>query len=220
MLLVLAAGLVISQRLKTASTAPAPQRKALPLAARPAPVPTQNAEATTQATAPATLSSATQTVMGATTKATPTTSGIAAGDRIAQLANAGNPTAETILGLKFLDGQGVAVDQSQAGKWLARAAEQGQPVAQYRLGTMYERGLGFAADPVKAAKWYEAAATRRQPQGDAQSGRHALAEGAGGRKDMAEAVLWFSKAAALGLTDSQFNLAVLYERGDGGYRKA
>jgi localization factor PodJL len=32
---------------------------------------------------------------------------------------------------------------------------------------------------------------------------------------MAEAARWFAKAAALGLSDSQFNLAVLYERGDG-----
>jgi localization factor PodJL len=32
---------------------------------------------------------------------------------------------------------------------------------------------------------------------------------------MASAAQWFAKAAALGLADSQFNLAVLYERGDG-----
>ena len=32
---------------------------------------------------------------------------------------------------------------------------------------------------------------------------------------MADAARWFAKASALGLSDSQFNLAVLYERGDG-----
>jgi localization factor PodJL len=32
---------------------------------------------------------------------------------------------------------------------------------------------------------------------------------------MAEAARWFAKAASFGLSDSQFNLAVLYERGDG-----
>ena len=32
---------------------------------------------------------------------------------------------------------------------------------------------------------------------------------------MTEAARWFVKAASLGLADSQFNLAVLYERGDG-----
>jgi len=32
---------------------------------------------------------------------------------------------------------------------------------------------------------------------------------------MTESARWFTKAAALGLSDSQFNLAVLYERGEG-----
>jgi localization factor PodJL len=32
---------------------------------------------------------------------------------------------------------------------------------------------------------------------------------------MTLAARWFAKAAALGLADSQFNLAVLYERGEG-----
>ena len=32
---------------------------------------------------------------------------------------------------------------------------------------------------------------------------------------MANAARWFAKAASLGLSDSEFNLAVLYERGDG-----
>ena len=32
---------------------------------------------------------------------------------------------------------------------------------------------------------------------------------------MPDAARWFAKAAALGLPDSQFNLAILYEKGDG-----
>jgi localization factor PodJL len=43
----------------------------------------------------------------------------------------------------------------------------------------------------------------------------AYAEGSAGPKDTTEAARWFAQAAALGLSDSQFNLAVLYERGDG-----
>ncbi len=146
--------------------------------------------------------------------ATPTPAPAASNDRIVQLANANNPLAETILGLKYLDGQGVPVDLVQAGKWLGRAADHGNAVAQYRLGTMYERGQGTAADPAKAGKWYQASAT----QGNRKAMHNlavAFADGAMGKKDMASAALWFSKAAALGLSDSQFNLAVLYERGDG-----
>ena len=135
-------------------------------------------------------------------------------DRIAAAAKAGNPSAETIIGLRYLDGQGIAPDPAQALKWLQKAANAGQAVAQYRLGTMYERGQGVAASPAMAAKWYLAAAN----QGNRKAMHNlavAYAEGIDGKKDMAEAARWFAKAAALGLSDSQFNLAVLYERGDG-----
>jgi localization factor PodJL len=136
------------------------------------------------------------------------------GDRVIQLANAGNPIALTILGLRALDGTGQPVNLPDAVKFLTQAAEKGQAVAQYRLGTLYERGQGVPADGARAAHWYELAAN----QGNRKA-MHNLAvshaSGAAGRKNMAEAARWFAKAAALGLSDSQFNLAVLYERGDG-----
>jgi len=132
-------------------------------------------------------------------------------DRITQLANAGNPTALTILGLKALDsGNGGA----EAIKFLTQAAEKGQAVAQYRLGTLYERGQGVTADPAKAMHWYELSAN----QGNRKAMHNlavAYASGPPGKRNMTEAARWFAKAAALGLSDSQFNLAVLYERGDG-----
>jgi len=135
-------------------------------------------------------------------------------DKIAAAANAGDPVAEAVIGLKYLDGQGIPADPVQASKWLQKAADAGQAVAQYRLGTMYERGQGVTANPVTAAKWYQAAANL----GNRKAMHNlavAFAEGSTGKKDMAESARWFSKAAALGLSDSQFNLAVLYERGDG-----
>ena len=142
----------------------------------------------------------------------PARPGAAPMDKVIQLANAGNPTALTILGLKALDGQ--PVNLADAVKFLTQAAEKGQAVAQYRLGTLYERGQGVATDPVKAAHWYELAAN----QGNRKAMHNlavSYASGVGGKKNMAEAGRWFAKAAALGLSDSQFNLAVLYERGDG-----
>ena len=140
---------------------------------------------------------------------------ISPGDRLAKLADAGNATAQTILGIRYLDGQGGGpVDVQQAGKWLLKAAAQNQAVAQYRLGTMYERGQGTPIDMTRAVKWYQAAANL----GNRKAMHNlavAYADGALGKKDMAEAARWFTKAATLGLSDSQFNLAVLYERGDG-----
>jgi len=135
-------------------------------------------------------------------------------DRLTAQANAGNPKAELIVGLKYLDGEGVPANDKQAAMWLERAAQAGMAVAQYRLGTMYERGRGVPADAAKATQWYQAAAN----QGNRKAMHNlavAYAEGSGVKKDFAEASRWFSRAANLGLSDSQFNLAVLYERGLG-----
>jgi localization factor PodJL len=136
-------------------------------------------------------------------------------DRVVQLADANNAIAQTILGLRYLDGTGgTAVNLPQAVKYLTAAANQGQAVAQYRLGTLYERGQGVPADSAKAAHWYQASAN----QGNRKAMHNlavAYASGSIGKKNMPEAARWFAKAAALGLSDSQFNLAVLYERGDG-----
>jgi localization factor PodJL len=135
-------------------------------------------------------------------------------DKLTALANGGNAKAELVVGLKYLDGDGVAVSETDAAKWLERAADAGLPVAQYRLGTMYERGRGVAADPAKSVHWYTLAA-----QAGNRKAMHnlavAYASGTGVAKNLAEAARWFSKAASLGLSDSQFNLAVLYERGLG-----
>ncbi|HLY06160.1 MAG TPA: tetratricopeptide repeat protein, partial [Rhizomicrobium sp.] len=134
--------------------------------------------------------------------------------RLAALANAGHAKAEEVLGLAYLDGDGVAVNEAEGAKWLQRAAARGEAVAAWRLGTLYERGHGVAADPVKAAQWYAVAAKA----GNRKAMHNlavAYAQGAGVRKDLALAAQWFTRAANLGLADSQFNLAVLYERGLG-----
>jgi len=135
-------------------------------------------------------------------------------DRLAALANTGSGMAEELLGLRYLDGDGVAVNEAEAAKWLERAAKQGEAVAAYRLGTLYERGHGVPADAAKAAQWYGAAAKA----GNRKAMHNlavAYAQGTGVDKNLVLAAQWFSRAADLGLADSQYNLAVLYERGMG-----
>jgi localization factor PodJL len=129
-------------------------------------------------------------------------------------ASGGDTRAAMILGLKYANGDGIAVDDVQAAHWLQQAALGGEAVAQYRLGTFYERGRAFAADPGQALRWYGEAASRGNRRA-----MHNLAvvyaDGTGTEKNFPEAARWFRAAAELGLTDSQFNLAVLYERGLG-----
>jgi len=133
---------------------------------------------------------------------------------ILKFAQAGNAKAELLLGLCYLEGEGIAANEAEAARWLARAAQQNEAVAQYRLATLYERGRGVPADAKLAARWYEQAAA----EGNIKSMHNlavAYAQGSGEPKDYAKAAMWFRKAAEFGVADSQFNLAVLYERGMG-----
>lgn len=134
--------------------------------------------------------------------------------RLEALANGGNAKAAAILGVKYLDGNGVSRSEQDAARWLERAAKAGEPVAQYRLGTLYQRGAGVVQDETQALHWYEAAAN----QGNRKA-MHNLgvfyAEGRGTTQDYEKAASWFLRAANMGYVDSQFDLAVLYERGAG-----
>ncbi len=135
-------------------------------------------------------------------------------ERVEALANGGNTKAALIVGVKYLDGDGVARSEGDAAQWLERAAKAGEPVAQYRLGTLYQRGAGVVQDEAQARRWYEAAAN----QGNRKA-MHNLgvfyAEGRGTTQDYEKAASWFTRAANMGYVDSQFDLAVLYERGAG-----
>jgi len=129
-------------------------------------------------------------------------------------ARAGSSPAALILGINYLNGDGVAESESEAFRWFRLAAEQGEPVAQSRLGSMFERGQGVAADSREAAFWHEQAAR----SGNVRAMHNlaiAHADGAGVEENLGEAARLFRNAADLGLADSQFNLAVLYSGGMG-----
>ncbi len=197
---------------------PAPVKIALPpTAAKPA---TPAAKAATQAAQPATPAKTVETppkqaaATPAPKAAAPPPKPVTPAEHLAALANGGNAPAELLLGLKYLNGDGTAVNEAEAARWFERAAKQGDAIAAYRLGTLYERGRGVPADAQKAVTWYAAAAK----QGNRKAMHNlavAYAQGTGVKQDYAQAANWFSRAANLGLADSQFNLAVLYERGMG-----
>lgn len=82
------------------------------------------------------------------------------------------------------------------------AAEQGDATAQFALGVMYATGLGVPNDFVEAAKWYRLAAV----QGMACL---ATASAHAGEVDDVRAL------AEQGDAQAQFNLGVMYAKGDG-----
>jgi TPR repeat protein len=133
---------------------------------------------------------------------------------VTALAAAGNAEAQLILGLKLLNGAGVAMNIEKAAGWLERAAIRGQPIAQETIGVLYQTGTGVVADMSKAIRWYEAAARQGNVKAMANLGK-VHAGGSSEGTDFAKAAQWFARAAGFGDVDAQFDLAVLYERGDG-----
>ena len=130
-------------------------------------------------------------------------------------ATAGDVNAEFEMGVRLIEGRGVAKDPRTAAQWFEQAAARDLPIAQYRLGALYEKGVGVTRDPQLAMSWYAKAANA----GNARA-MHNLAvmnaeAATGGKPDYSEAAQWFRKAAQLGVRDSQFNLGILYARGMG-----
>ncbi|WP_162143785.1 SEL1-like repeat protein [Hellea balneolensis] len=126
-------------------------------------------------------------------------------------AAAGDPVAQFQLGLSYLEegrtNEGVAL--------IRKSANQNQPAAQYRLAKLYEVGEGVSQDSNMARQLTERAATNGN-----RIAMHDLAlyyaEGRGGvESDLPIAAKWFEKAAERGVVDSQFNLGVLFESGQG-----
>src|SRR5271156_4181087 len=111
--------------------------------------------------------------------------GVAAALR--EAANAGDPGAETELGIRYLEGRTLPRDPKMAARWFEQAAIQGLPIAQYRLAALYEKGTGVARDLPLARAWYLKAAKA----GNARA-MHNLAvmdaeDGGTGKPDYAEA---------------------------------
>jgi localization factor PodJL len=99
---------------------------------------------------------------------------------------------------------------------LTQAANLGMPTAQLKLVDLYQSGTGGAAQNLPEARTW----ARRAAEGGDPRGMHAFAmflfDGVGGPKNRAESLTWLEKAANLGLIDSQFNVAQIYETGETG----
>lgn len=95
-----------------------------------------------------------------------TTAETAAGLRLLQeAAQAGHTGAMHSLGLAYVLGDGVAVDETAARRWFARAAALGRPEDLYNLGLMQWRGMGGeAANRDQALKLWRRAAERGEPR--------------------------------------------------------
>jgi hypothetical protein len=71
---------------------------------------------------------------------------------------AGDSNVQYDLGLAYLNGKGVAQDDTQAAEWFQKAADQGHPGAQFSLGEQYADGDGVPQNNTQAYLWYSLAA--------------------------------------------------------------
>jgi len=75
---------------------------------------------------------------------------------IQELARQGNPQAQSILGHRYMNGNGVPKDGMQAVKWLRLASDQGDETAQYNLGLILRKGLlNVRPNPREALELFE-----------------------------------------------------------------
>ncbi len=103
-----------------------------------------------------------------------------------------------------------AGDFSQAAASFLLAAEQGHAESQYLLSTMYDAGQGLPKDDTQAAFWERTAAAQGHANAQANlSFRYYAAH------DFVEAFAWCQRAAYSNLAWAQYNLGLMYRKGEG-----
>lgn len=110
------------------------------------------------------------------------------------LAEKNDPAAQYDIGVMYLRGRGVSIDNSKAIQWLKKAANQSHHKAQYKLATMYLEGAGTGQNNTEAAKWLKKSAQSGYPPAQFQLGK-LYEHGKGVSRDRQEAVKWYTLAA-------------------------
>lgn len=129
-------------------------------------------------------------------------------------AEQGYAKAQNNLGMAYITGKGVTVNDEQGLKWLVKAAEQGHAKAQNNLSVLYSKGIGVPKDPKIAAQWCKKAAEQGDPAAQTNFARDCRF-GTGVERDEKEAVRWLQKAADQGFDNAQYELGEMYEYGRG-----
>jgi len=132
----------------------------------------------------------------------------AAVKELSALAEAGDMSAQIMLGALYNKGGAVQRDDKIAATWFEKAANQGNVEALYQLGYLYENSQ-LPRDYKAAAGLYHKAAQQGSAKAQARLGAF-YAGGTGVEQNPNEAILWFGKAALQGNTEAQFRLGLMY----------
>ena len=114
------------------------------------------------------------------------------------LAEDGNVSAQTNLGVMYYQGRGMdAPNYPEALRWYRIAAMQGYPDAQFNLGLAHMEGKGVARDFKEAVRWYSMAGENGYLQAQIMLADMYL-KGQGVAADQKEAAKWYMQAAEQG----------------------
>lgn len=129
-------------------------------------------------------------------------------------AEAGDATAQLMLGLAYNHGYGVQQDYVEAARWCREAAEQGLAEGQYEYGLMLFDGNGVPQDNAEAFKWFNRAAGQGSLGGQTYLGVMYV-NGLGVPQNAGEGARYLFQAARQGSPMAQANLGALYANGVG-----
>ncbi len=132
--------------------------------------------------------------------------------KLGALADQNIPEALTALAFMLEQGLGLTADPAGATVLFRQAADLGSADAQNRLGLLYARNNAGERDIAKAAVWFEAAAGQGHPQAAYNLGVLSIAAEI---DDPRAAAKYFGRAAAAGIAPAQYDLALMYTRGEG-----
>lgn len=127
-------------------------------------------------------------------------------------AQAGEITAQFLLGQIYCEGRGVTLDAAEGLHWFRLAANSGMPAAMNMVGRCLELGVGSAPDWALAAVWYAKSAQAGYDWGMYNTA-NLLATGRGVAESHSEALAWYRKAAHLGHAKSMNLLGRYLEEG-------
>lgn len=124
-------------------------------------------------------------------------------------AKQGHAPAQSNLGACYFYGLGTSVDHAEAVNWYRKAAEQEDHVAQLNLAFCYEAGTGVTNDSKLAAKWFLKSAEHGNAIAQWKYSGYCY-----GRGDTKEMIRWLHESASQDFAAAQYNLGILYERGE------
>jgi TPR repeat protein len=134
--------------------------------------------------------------------------------KLAALADRGNPTAQYKLAQMYYFGRGVDKDLARAAFLFEAAAGQNIMNAEQNIAVMYLRGEGVQRDLQKAIYWFHQAASQGDAFAQVSLGLR-YENGEGVNQDYAEAWKWFRKAADLGHPQAFYELGMMCAQGKG-----